>query len=58
MIAALLINFSAIAQKPTPTPRPIPPPADPIGLNIMILMGVVILAIILGGYWFNRWRLK
>lgn len=42
--------------KPTSTPPVIPPPADPGATSVMIILAVLMVMVILFGFWLNRRR--
>ena len=44
--------------RPTATPIPIPPPTDPVNLNFIIFLGILIVGIVITGVLINRRRLE
>lgn len=45
------------APRPTPTPIPVPPPTSQNTIQLLVVSGVLLVAVIIFGLWLNRNRL-
>lgn len=45
------------APRPTPTPIPVPPPTSQNTIQMLVVSGVLVVAVVIFGLWLNRKRL-